>query len=175
MSCFLYNPIFISLHQSLRWNNKFVTKYYESKYDVTRPEKTYICAAVSVLNFQMICNAKKVIQIRFFLICFLTKYNTASKVSKYGVFSCPYFPVFGPEKTPYLDTFYAVKVFINQKVKAKNCSAFYISLSLVFQKNTWQYLKQKFQLQKKILTEKLLSRFLGSPTQRTYYFVSRFC
>ena len=33
---------------------------------------------------------------------------TASKVSKYGVFSGPYFPVFGPEKTPYLDTFHAV-------------------------------------------------------------------
>ena len=40
---------------------------------------------------------------------------TARKVSKYGVFSGPYFPVFrlntekyGPEKTPYLDTFDAV-------------------------------------------------------------------
>ena len=40
---------------------------------------------------------------------------TARKVSKYGVFSGPYFPVFGLntgkyrlEKTPYLDTFYAV-------------------------------------------------------------------
>ena len=29
-------------------------------------------------------------------------------VSKYGVFSGPYFPVFGPEETPYWDTFYAV-------------------------------------------------------------------
>ena len=40
---------------------------------------------------------------------------TASKVSKYGAISGPYFPVFGlntgkysPEITPYLDTFYAV-------------------------------------------------------------------
>ena len=40
---------------------------------------------------------------------------TAWKVSKYGVFSSPYFPVFGlnagkygPEKTPYLDIFLAV-------------------------------------------------------------------
>ena len=40
---------------------------------------------------------------------------TARKMSKYGVFSGPYFSVFspntgkyGPEKTPYLDTFYAV-------------------------------------------------------------------
>ena len=29
-------------------------------------------------------------------------------MSKYGVFSGPYFPVFGPEKTLYLDTFHAV-------------------------------------------------------------------
>ena len=40
---------------------------------------------------------------------------TAWKVSKYGVISGPYFPVFspntgkyGPEKTPYLDAFHAV-------------------------------------------------------------------
>ena len=56
--------------------------------------------------------------------------NTASKVPKYGVFSGPYFPSFGlntsylsvfspnagkygPEKTPYLDTFYAVKDITN--------------------------------------------------------------
>ena len=29
-------------------------------------------------------------------------------MSKYGVISGPYFPVFGPEITPYLDTFHAV-------------------------------------------------------------------
>ena len=41
--------------------------------------------------------------------------DTAWKVSKYGVFPCPYFTVFGlnvgkcgPEKAPYLDTFHAV-------------------------------------------------------------------
>ena len=41
----------------------------------------------------------------------------AGKVSKYGVFTGPYFPAFGlntgkygPEKTPYLDTFRAVFV-----------------------------------------------------------------
>ena len=40
---------------------------------------------------------------------------TASKVSKYGVISGPHFPAFvlntgkyGPEITPYLDTFHAV-------------------------------------------------------------------
>ena len=43
------------------------------------------------------------------------KMRTVWKVSKYGVFSGPYFPVFspntekyGPEKTAYLDTFHAV-------------------------------------------------------------------
>ena len=35
--------------------------------------------------------------------------NTARKVSKYEYFSGPNFPAFGPEKTPFLDTFYAVK------------------------------------------------------------------
>ena len=37
---------------------------------------------------------------------------TARKMSKYGVFSGPYFPStgkYGPKKTPYLDTFHAVK------------------------------------------------------------------
>ena len=33
---------------------------------------------------------------------------TAWKVSKYGVFSGPYFPALGPENNPYLDTFHAV-------------------------------------------------------------------
>ena len=38
-----------------------------------------------------------------------TQTDAARKVSKYGVFSGSYFPVFGfgPEKTPYLDTFHA--------------------------------------------------------------------
>ena len=43
------------------------------------------------------------------------KANIAWKVSKYGVISGPYFPVlssntgkYGPEITPYLDTFHAV-------------------------------------------------------------------
>ena len=38
--------------------------------------------------------------------------NTALKVSKYRVISGPYFPVFGPEITWYLDTFHAVWVWI---------------------------------------------------------------
>ena len=51
-----------------------------------------------------------------FRTIFRTK--TVWKVSKYGVFSGPYFPVFGlntgkygPEKTPYLDTFHAIRVY----------------------------------------------------------------
>ena len=46
---------------------------------------------------------------------FLWLQSSAWKVSKYGVFSVPYFPAFGlnterygPEKTPYLDTFQIV-------------------------------------------------------------------
>ena len=48
---------------------------------------------------------------------YLELYQTSAwKVSKYGVFPGPYFPVFSPntgkyrpEKTPYLDNFHAVK------------------------------------------------------------------
>ena len=65
--------------------------------------------------------------------------NTAEKVSKYGVFSDPYIPAFGlntrdtkylfifnpnvgkygPEKTPYLDTFHAVKDDEKNAIKVK--------------------------------------------------------
>ena len=38
----------------------------------------------------------------------LKRYITASKVSKYGVFSGPNKGKYGPKKTPYLDTFHAV-------------------------------------------------------------------
>ena len=46
--------------------------------------------------------------------------GTAWKLSKYGAFSGPYFPVFGlntgkygPEKTPYMDTFHTVRSFLS--------------------------------------------------------------
>ena len=35
--------------------------------------------------------------------------NNTLKVSKYGVFSGPNTGKYGPEKTPYLDTFHAAK------------------------------------------------------------------
>ena len=35
-------------------------------------------------------------------------------MSKYGVFPGPDFPAFGPEKTPYLDTFHVVHVAIHR-------------------------------------------------------------
>ena len=52
------------------------------------------------------------------MVCFRIPCS-AWKTSKYGVFSGPYFPVFnpntgqyGPEITPYLDTFQAVMVYM---------------------------------------------------------------
>ena len=58
------------------------------------------------------------------LIFIALEWHIAWKVSKYGVISGPYFLVFspntgkyGPEITPYLDTFHAVTR------KMKNCSA----------------------------------------------------
>ena len=51
-----------------------------------------------------------------------SKIDTAWKVSKYGAFSGPYFPVFslntgkyGLGKTPYLGTFHAVRVILSFK------------------------------------------------------------
>ena len=45
-------------------------------------------------------------------------YQGVWKVSKYRVISGPYFPVYGPEITPHLDTFHAVgvsvKYFLNE-------------------------------------------------------------
>ena len=38
----------------------------------------------------------------------LTRY-----IYKYGVISGPYFPVFGPEITPYLDTFYILNAVLS--------------------------------------------------------------
>ena len=55
---------------------------------------------------------------------------TAWKVSKYGIFSGPYFPAFGlnthagkyrPEKTPYLDTFHAVRTFPTKQDISQLC------------------------------------------------------
>ena len=51
---------------------------------------------------------KTALMASFTLLLLIT--DTAWKVSKHGVFSCPYFPGFGPEKTPYLITFHAVWV-----------------------------------------------------------------
>ena len=41
-------------------------------------------------------------------------------MSKYGDFSGPYFPAFGPDKTPYLDTFHAVNISPNHRIKHEN-------------------------------------------------------
>ena len=47
---------------------------------------------------------------------------TAWKVSKYGVFSGPNAGKYGPEKTPYLGTFHAVKFFSEIKHVLQECS-----------------------------------------------------
>ena len=56
---------------------------------------------------------------------------TATNVSKYGVFSGPYFLVFRPEKTPYLGTFQAVPVshFPALGMNTKVCERFGTSCS----------------------------------------------
>ena len=50
----------------------------------------------------------------------ISRLTTGWKLSRYGVFSGPYFPVFGPEKTPYLDTFHAVNGKITEQKITEN-------------------------------------------------------
>ena len=46
-------------------------------------------------------------------------------MSKYGVISGPYFPVFGPKIIPYLDTFHAVLVYLTSlNHGVKRCGRF---------------------------------------------------
>ena len=63
------------------------------------------------------------------LQCYVRHSNTAREVSKYGVFSGLYFPVFGlntgkygAEKTPHLDTFHAValNITVNTTLEQRN-------------------------------------------------------
>ena len=62
----------------------------------------------------------------------LSSASTAWKVSKYGFFSGSYFPVFGlntgkygPEKTPYLNTFHAMLVYNTIKSKQHSCMEYF--------------------------------------------------
>ena len=67
------------------------------------------------------------------------------KVPKYGVFSGPYFPVFGlntgkygPEKTPYLDTFHAIRVYNSANISILDNQMFCInSTKIVMSWVTW--------------------------------------
>ena len=60
--------------------------------------------------------------------------STAWKVSKHGVFSGPYFLVFGLEKTPYLDTFHAVQI----NPTAKECFQTQSKNNLTVNNNTYK-------------------------------------
>ena len=47
------------------------------------------------------------------------QFNTAWKLSKYGVFSSPNAREYGPKKSPYLDTFHIVKLITIITIKCK--------------------------------------------------------
>ena len=47
------------------------------------------------------------------------EFSTVWKVSKYGVFSGPSAGKYGPEKTPYLDTFNAVQLYVTNIKNAR--------------------------------------------------------
>ena len=87
----------------------------------------YVCSHLFLPSYRSISSSIWFYQLLSFRSIFLRQFSwhflilfdnfTAWKVSKYGFFSGPYFSVFslntgkyGPEKTPYLDTFHAVKL-----------------------------------------------------------------
>ena len=73
------------------------------------------CLWLQYINQKFITNIKRAMS-WFFETVVLLPSRALREVSKYGVFSGPYFPAFspdagkyGPEKNPYLNTFYAVR------------------------------------------------------------------
>ena len=62
---------------------------------------------------------QEIIMIIIILVLIIIKApNNNNKI----VFFWPYFPVFGPEKTPYFDTFHAVNGYLyHLKIKNKRC------------------------------------------------------
>ena len=85
--------------RNLAYNNNLAQN------DISADHKNQVMVTVMVMVMQQVINA--------------------SKVSKYGVFSSPYFPAFGPEKNPYLDTFQAVNGSVNIKFSTNSMSKFY--------------------------------------------------
>ena len=60
---------------------------------------------------------EELISIKVFSVFWKKDHRKMSKMSKYGVFPSPYFPIFSPntgkygrEKPPYLDTFHTVEL-----------------------------------------------------------------
>ena len=87
--------------------------FFDPYFPVFGPEKTpYLDTFYTVMNWNRIAIFHEYSKCK---LEFVSLSDTAWKVSKYGVFSARYFPVFSPnigkykpEKTPYLDTFQAV-------------------------------------------------------------------
>ena len=82
----------------------------EGNYGIKKRQKPEAVAR-KIVSFLTVVAAAAVVMVKI-----SQKSVTARKVSKYGDFSGPYFPVFGlnteiygVKKTPYLDTFHAVK------------------------------------------------------------------
>ena len=61
--------------------------------------------------------------------------NTSWKVTKYWISFGPNFPIFGPEKTPYLDTFLIVKITVKSKFSARKGEVKVFEIGLI--KSSW--------------------------------------
>ena len=95
-NCFFRNPIYL-------WQKH--VKRNGVRYDIMNAAISHKCRSITF--YYGITSRKNyenlIVQIHNFII-------ENGKVSKYGVFSGPSAGKYGPEKTPYLDTFHAVNV-----------------------------------------------------------------
>ena len=97
-------------------------------------------------------------------------------MSQYGVFSGPYFPAFGlnteqyePQKTPYLDTFYAVKIYLRKeswKWKRENINRNNTEQYLRF---IWNYEKEEEEEEKDDMDKRLAKTKIGKGSIQQRY------
>ena len=96
----------------IRVTSKFYDKMFRGFRDIERFLKTFFPSKSLHIHFNPSQNVSYILLLNDIVV---VTNDTSWKVSKYEVFSDPYFPVFGlntgkygPEKAPYLDTFHAV-------------------------------------------------------------------
>ena len=123
--------------QKGHWNNQTKTSHNQFKFFTGNHSHSE--------SFWQRLQCFTVLYIKIYTLCFrLCMFYTAWKVSKYGVISAPYFPVFGlntgkygPEITPYLDTFHVVLDFPLSLLFVIRIHIVYNTLECLIQVEKW--------------------------------------